>query len=132
MEDIMGFQEDETLRLYVEESLEHLSNIENDLLAIESDGADINEELVNKVFRAAHSIKGGAGFMGLNNIKELSHKMENVLGMIREREMVPNPEIVNILLLASDTLRNLLNNVGASNEMPIEEHVNALVALTTG
>jgi two-component system, chemotaxis family, sensor kinase CheA len=132
MEEIMSMQDDETLRLYVEESIEHLANIENDLLAIEKDGADINEELVNKVFRAAHSIKGGAGFMGLNNIKELSHKMENVLGMIREREMVPNPEIVNILLLASDTLRNLLNNVGASNEMPIEEHVNALVALTTG
>ncbi|MBN1904124.1 MAG: chemotaxis protein CheW [Deltaproteobacteria bacterium] len=128
----MSIQDDETLRLYVEESIEHLADIENDLLTIEKDGADINEELVNKVFRAAHSIKGGAGFMGLNNIKELSHKMENVLGMIREREMVPNPEIVNILLLASDTLRNLLNNVGDSNEMPIEEHVNALVALTAG
>ncbi|RPH53125.1 MAG: hybrid sensor histidine kinase/response regulator, partial [Desulfobacteraceae bacterium] len=131
MEVIMSFQEDETLRLYVEESLEHLSNIENDLLAIESDGADINEDLVNKVFRAAHSIKGGAGFMGLNNIKELSHKMENVLGMIREREMIPNPEIVNILLLASDTLRKLLINVGESNSMDISEHVEALVGLTS-
>ena len=128
----MSIQDDETLRLYVEESIEHLSDIENDLLAIEEGGADIDEELVNKVFRAAHSIKGGAGFMGLNNIKELSHKMENVLGMIREREMVPNPEIVNILLLASDTLRNLLNNVGASNDMAIDEHVNALIALTAG
>jgi two-component system, chemotaxis family, sensor kinase CheA len=47
MEGIMSFQEDETLKLYVEESLEHLSNIENDLLAIESAGADINEDLVN-------------------------------------------------------------------------------------
>ena len=127
----MSFQEDETLRLYVEESLEHLSNIENDLLAIESDGADINEELVNKVFRAAHSIKGGAGFMGLDNIKELSHKMENVLGMIREREMAPNPEIVNILLLASDTLRNLLINVGESNSMDISGHVEALIGITS-
>jgi two-component system, chemotaxis family, sensor kinase CheA len=131
MEEIMSFQEDETLRLYVEESLEHLSNIENDLLAIESAGADINEDLVNKVFRAAHSIKGGAGFMGLDHIKELSHKMENVLGMIREREMVPNPEIVNILLLSSDTLRNLLKNVEESNNMDISEHVEALIGLTS-
>ena len=127
----MSFQEDETLRLYVEESLEHLSNIENDLLAIENAGADIDEELVNKVFRAAHSIKGGAGFMGLDHIKELSHKMENVLGMIREREMIPNPEIVNILLLASDALRNLLKNVEESNSMDITEHVEALVGLTS-
>jgi two-component system, chemotaxis family, sensor kinase CheA len=132
MEDIMSLQEDETLRLYVEESLEHLSNIENDLLAIESTGADINEDLVNKVFRAAHSIKGGAGFMGLDNIKELSHKMENILGLVRERQMVPNPEIINILLLASDALRNLLKNVGESNNMDISEHVEALVGLTSG
>jgi two-component system, chemotaxis family, sensor kinase CheA len=131
MEEIMSFQEDETLRLYVEESLEHLSNIENDLLTIESDGADINEELVNKVFRAAHSIKGGAGFMGLDNIKELSHKMENVLGMIREREMIPDPEIVNILLLASDKLRNLLKNVSESNSVDISEHVEALISLAS-
>ena len=126
----MSIQDDETLRLYVEESMEHLSDIENDLLAIEAAGADIDEEVVNKVFRAAHSIKGGAGFMGLINIKELAHKMENVLGMIREREMVPNPEIINILLLSSDALRNLLSNVSTSNEIDISEHIDALVTLT--
>ena len=127
----MTVQDDETLKLYVEESLEHLADIENDLLAIEEAGADIDEELVNKVFRAAHSIKGGAGFMGLKNIKELSHKMENILGMIREREMVPNPEIINILLLASDALRDLLSNVSGSNDIDISEHIEALITLTT-
>ncbi|OEU74333.1 MAG: hybrid sensor histidine kinase/response regulator [Desulfuromonadales bacterium C00003093] len=124
-------QDDETLKLYIEESLEHLADIENDFLAIEEAGADIDEELVNKVFRSAHSIKGGAGFMGLNNIKELAHKMENVLGMIREREMVPNPEIINILLLASDALRNLINNITTSNEIDVSEHIQALITLTT-
>ncbi len=125
----MDFNTDENLQLYVEESLEHLSDIENDLLAIEEDGADIDEELVNKVFRAAHSIKGGAGFMGLTNIKELSHKMENVLGMIRSREMIPNPEIINILLLASDSLRNLVSDSAASNDIDISEHITALTAV---
>ncbi|MFC1863477.1 chemotaxis protein CheW [Thermodesulfobacteriota bacterium] len=128
----MSIQDDDTLRLYIEESGEHLADIENDLLAIESAGADIDEELVNKVFRAAHSIKGGAGFMGLNNIKELSHKMENVLGMIREREMVPNPEIINILLMAADVLRNLIINADASNDIDISDHVRALVSLSEG
>ena len=123
-------QDDETLRLYTEESVEHLTDIENDLLAIEDAGADIDEELVNKVFRAAHTIKGGAGFMGLNKIKELSHNMENVLDLIRQRELVPNPEIVNILLLASDSLRELLINVGSSNEAVISEHVDALIIIT--
>ncbi|MBN2062677.1 MAG: chemotaxis protein CheW [Deltaproteobacteria bacterium] len=125
----MSICDDETLRLYIEESLEHLADIENDLLAIEADGEDIDEDLVNKVFRAAHSIKGGAGFMGLDNIKELSHKMESVLGMIREKEMRPNPEIVNILLLASDCLKNLINNVDNSNDIDISGHVKALISL---
>jgi chemotaxis protein histidine kinase CheA len=112
----MSMQDDETLQMYLEESREHLADIETDLLAIEEGGADIDETLVNKVYRAAHSIKGGAGFMGLSSIKDLTHEMENILGKIRSREMVPNPEIVNILLLASDALREMINDVEASNE----------------
>lgn len=128
----MSIENDETLQMYVAESQEHLADIESDLLAIEQGGADLDEELVNKVFRAAHSIKGGAGFMGLVTIKELSHKMENVLGMIRSREMVPNPEVVNILLLASDALKNLLDKVLESNDIDVSEHIKALVALAEG
>ena len=128
----MSIIDDETLRLYVEESLEHLADIENDLLAIEGAGVDLDEDLVNKVFRAAHSIKGGAGFMGLTNIKELAHKMENILGMIREREMEPRPDVINILLLASDALKKLIDNVDESNELDISEHLEALVNLTAG
>ena len=126
----MGVQDDEILKMYVEESQEHLADIENDLLLIEEAGADIDEDLVNKVFRAAHSLKGGAGFMGLNIIKDLSHKIENILGMIRSREVIPNPEIINILLLAFDKLRELINNVDQSNEMDISEHTTALIELT--
>jgi two-component system chemotaxis sensor kinase CheA len=128
----MSIVDDEILESYIEESREHLADIENDLLAIEETGADIDEDLVNKVFRAAHSIKGGAGFMGLKNIQNLAHKIENVLGLIRSREMIPTPEIVNILLLAFDRLRDLINNVDTSNEEDISEHVTALVGLTEG
>jgi two-component system, chemotaxis family, sensor kinase CheA len=128
----MEIQTDENLQLYVEESLEHLADIESDLLAIELAGADIDEELVNKVFRAAHSIKGGAGFMGLNNIKELSHRMETLLNMIRGREMVPTPENTNVLLLAADALRNLLCDAGNSDTTDIAGHLEALTAMAEG
>ena len=70
--------------------------------------------------------------MGLTNIKDLTHEMENILGKIRSREMVPNPEIVNILLMASDTLRNLVNDVFNSNEVDISEHVEALKSISEG
>jgi two-component system chemotaxis sensor kinase CheA len=120
--------DDETLQMYVEEATEHLGDIENDLLAIEQAGADIDVELVNKVFRAAHSIKGGAGFLGLTKIKDLGHKIENILDMVRNRELVPEPEVVNIVLLAFDKLRDLISNVGESNDAYIDDHVAALTA----
>ncbi|KJS28508.1 MAG: hypothetical protein VR64_24325 [Desulfatitalea sp. BRH_c12] len=122
----MTIQDDETLRMYLEESLEHLSDIENDFLTIEENGANINEDLVNKVYRAAHSIKGGAGFMGLTNIKDLTHEMENILGKIRGREIIPTPATVNVLLRAADTLKLLMKDILNSNEVDISAHVSAL------
>ncbi len=128
----MSIQFDETLQIFVDESLEHLADIQNDLLAIEAGGADIDEDLVNKVYRAAHSIKGGAGFMGLTKIKNLTHEMENILGKIRSREMVPNPEITNILLSASDMLVDLIKDITRSNDIDISHHIESLISITSG
>lgn len=124
--------DDETLQMYVEESSEHLGDIENDLLAIEQAGQDMDEELVNKVFRAAHSIKGGAGFLGLSKIKDLGHKIENVLDMIRNRELAPDPDVINVVLLAFDKLRDMIQNVAESNNADIDEHLAALTAAAEG
>lgn len=128
----MQIEDDEILQGFVEESLEHLADIENDLLAIEEGGEDIDEDLVNKVFRAAHSIKGGAGFMGLTVIQDLSHHTENVLGMIRSKKLVPTPEIVNILLLASDQLQSMIEDVQGSNEVDISSHLGPLIDIAEG
>ncbi len=126
----MSAGDDETLKAYINESLEHLAGIETDLLEIEKAGSDIDVERVNKVFRAAHSIKGGAGFIGLDNIKTLSHHMESVLGLIRNKKLIPNPENINFLLLASDALKDLLIHVEESDEMDISGHVEALSSIT--
>jgi two-component system chemotaxis sensor kinase CheA len=93
---------DDLVQEYVAESREHLATIEQDLLAIEEDCESINEELVNRVFRAAHSIKGDAGFFELVKIRELAHKTENVLDLIRSRKIRPTQESVGILLRAFD------------------------------
>jgi two-component system chemotaxis sensor kinase CheA len=128
----MSIEDDEILQGFIEESLEHLADIENDLLAIEVRGADIDVELVNKVFRAAHSIKGGAGFMGLNVIQDLAHAAENVLGLIRSEKLVPNPDIINVLLLAADELQHLIEDVANSNSVDISSHTAALNAIFEG
>lgn len=128
----MEIEDDEILQGFIEESLEHLADIENDLLAVEEGGANIDEDLVNKVFRAAHSIKGGAGFMGLSTIQELSHSTENVLGLIRSKKLVPTPEIVNVLLLASDQLQSMIEDIHNSNDVDISSHVIPLTAIEAG
>ena len=128
----MDIEDDEILQGFIEESLEHLADIENDLLAIEEGGSNIDEDLVNKVFRAAHSIKGGAGFMGLTTIQELSHATENVLGMIRSKKLIPTPEIINVLLIASDQLQSMIEDVHNSNEVNISSHLSPLNAIADG
>ncbi len=125
------FEDDETLQMYIEESLDHLADIESDLLTIEEGGANIDLDLVNNVFRAAHSVKGGAGFMGLTTIKDLAHHLENVLGMIRNNELIPDSGKISILLKGFDELENLLNNIQTSNEVDISAHVQALENITT-
>ncbi|MCG8637150.1 MAG: chemotaxis protein CheW [Desulfobacterales bacterium] len=124
------FEDDETLQMYIEESLDHLGDIESDLLTIEEGGENIDLDLVNNVFRAAHSVKGGAGFMGLTTIKDLAHHLENVLGLIRNSELTPNSTRISVLLKGFDELENLLNNIETSNEVDISAHVTALENIT--
>ena len=100
--------DDELLGEFINESREHLTTIEADLLAVEEGGENIDLELVNKVFRAAHSIKGASGYFGLNKVKDLAHKAETVLDMVRSKKMVPNAEITNLLLSAFDKLREMI------------------------
>ncbi len=123
--------DDETLQMYVQEAREHLEDIETNLLDVEQAGDNFDPDQVNKVFRAAHSMKGGAGFLGLNNMKELAHKIENVLDMVRNYELSPTPDVVNIILLAFDRLSELVDNIAESNEMDISEHIQALTSIAS-
>jgi two-component system chemotaxis sensor kinase CheA len=118
--------DDETLLAFVEESKEHLDGIEADLLAIEEAGANIDADIVNKVFRAVHSLKGGAGFLGLDKVKELAHASENLMNLIRNGELVPTPSIVSTLLDATDLLGKMISNAAASNDVDISAHITAL------
>lgn len=119
-------EDDEVLQLFIEESREHLNGIEADLLDIEEAGEDIDDDLVNKVFRAIHSVKGGAGFLGLENIKDVSHKMENILNMIRNKELVPIPRIMTVLLSGTDKLSEMLNDPVTSNDVEIADILDRL------
>lgn len=117
---------DENLQLYIDESNEYLSGIESDLLEIEASGNRTDDEVINRVFRAAHTIKGGAGFFSLKNIKNLGHKIENILELIRSGEFSVTSEVINVLLLSFDKLHNLINDVMNSEHADISPDLKLL------
>lgn len=123
--------DDELLQGFISESREHLATIEADLLAIEQAGDAVDAELVNKVFRAAHSIKGCSGFLGLNQVKELAHKAETVLDMLRSHKIRPNAEVTNILLAAFDKLHAMIESPATSETADIALEVQGLVELAS-
>jgi two-component system chemotaxis sensor kinase CheA len=122
---------DNLLMEFLAECREHLAGIESDLLTIEESGANADQELVNKVFRAAHSIKGGAGFFHLDTMKTLAHRTETVLDMVRSKLLKPQPEVINILLTSFDKLRELVNNPKDHATIDITPFVTALQDLAS-
>jgi two-component system chemotaxis response regulator CheY len=122
--------EDEVGQSYLAECDVHLAAMEKNLLAIELAGAEVDEELVNCVFRAVHSVKGGAGFFDLAKVRDLAHQAEHAMALIRSRQMVPTPKRVSVLLGATDALRALLDNPGASNQADISAIMTALAGLS--
>jgi len=99
----------ELLSEFVTESLQGLSSIEQDLLKLESDGGS-DRELVNRVFRAVHSIKGTGSYMGLDNLVRLSHLAETLLDQIRAGSRDATAEVTDAILAAVDTLMEMLNS----------------------
>ncbi len=91
---------------YIEESLEGLDIMESSLLNLDSGNAD--NETINTIFRAAHSIKGGGATFGLGSVSTFTHSVETLLDQLRNEERVITSEIVALLLTSVDVIRNML------------------------
>lgn len=121
--------DDSILAMFVEDAREHLADIEQDLLDIEDAGAGFDPELVNKVFRTAHSIKGSAAFLGLTPMRDLSHGIENVLDQVRSHALAPSHQVVNTVLAAFDSLNLMLDDVEHCDAVDIAPQLQALTRL---
>jgi len=93
-------------QVFFEEAAEHLANMEALLLAI--DPATPDEEDVNALFRAAHSIKGSSGTFGFQDMMEVTHILETMLDRVRKGEAPLTDDMVDASLVAGDVLKNLL------------------------
>jgi two-component system chemotaxis sensor kinase CheA len=92
---------------FLQESADHMATIESELLALRSRPADT--EILNTIFRSAHSIKGGAGSFGMENLVRFTHGLESLLDRLRNGEIEAGEAIIAVLLGSVDVLRALLN-----------------------
>ncbi len=113
------------------EAQEHLEAIESELFALEkvedlgNDESRVLESL-NSAFRAAHSLKGAAVFLGFNNVTAVTHAMENILGNLRDSEQSPGVECANILFDSLDVLRKLFDTLEKSDNLDVSAMITRL------
>ena len=110
---------------FFEEAAEHLAIVEEGLLALEQHPEDV--DLLNKIFRSAHSIKGTSGMFGFNAVAQFTHKMETLLDLLRNGQKVVTPQIADLLLKSTDCLKTLID--AAKTGAPVDgETVQRLTA----
>ena len=92
---------------FFEEAGEHLAIVEEGLLALEQHPEDL--DLLNKIFRSAHSIKGTSGMFGFNAVAQFTHKMETLLDLLRNGQKTVTPATADLLLKSTDCLKTLID-----------------------
>lgn len=114
------------------EADELIASLDTNLVALESAPKDL--DLLNTIFRAAHTIKGTSSFLGFEQVTNLTHKMEDILNRLRKAELTVTPEIMDLLLESLDILKVLLTNVrnNSDEQLDLSEIIAKLVAANEG
>ena len=111
----------EILNDFLTESTEMIDVLDQRFLALEADPN--NADLLNEIFRAMHSMKGGAGFLGFTHLVDVTHRGESILNKMRQGEMAVVPAIINVILEAVDVVKALMHDIratGTDNNVPTE------------
>ena len=97
----------EIVESFAVESNEILEQLDSDLVQLESKPED--DELLNKIFRAFHTIKGTSGFLGLEKLTAVTHRCEDILNKLRKGEAKLNSNLMDVILLAYDSIKELIH-----------------------
>ena len=135
MSDEIDFEMDEMQEIiddFLVESGELISSLDNNLVELESQPENL--ELLNEIFRAAHTIKGTSSFLGFEQVTGLTHKMEDILNKLRKSELKVTPHTMDLLLESLDILKVLINNVKEhkDEELNLDSIISRLVAAYEG
>lgn len=102
---------DDIIQEFLAESYENLDQLDQDLVALESDPS--SHALLSSIFRTVHTIKGTSGFLGLDTLEKVSHSGENLLAELRDGKRVMDRPTTDVLLLLTDVLREMLGAIEA-------------------
>ncbi|MGL4736969.1 MAG: chemotaxis protein CheA [Cellulosilyticaceae bacterium] len=116
------------LQLFIEESKDNLQSLNEHLLQLEHDPSDM--QILNEIFRVAHTLKGMAGTMGFVRMQKLTHNIENVLSEIRNGKLRVTAEMLDILFQCLDALENYVEKIVNTSEEGEDDHTDLIVALT--
>lgn len=103
------FDSDEFISIFLSEANEIVEGLENDLVLLEDNKSD--EDLLNKIFRSAHTLKSSAGTVGFTTMSELNHVAENLLEKVRSGKLDVTPQMITVLLEFLDTVKLMLQNI---------------------
>jgi len=120
------------MEAFVQESQEHLGAAESTLLLMEEKGKDSDMETINEAFRAIHSIKGSAGFFGLQKVTALSHTMENLMAKVRGNSIEPTTPVIDALLKGLDKLKIMIGDISASEGVDASREVEVIKGIIDG
>src|SRR5262249_44045647 len=116
------------LQEFVNEAREHLATVGADLLALEKVGVAEARDGLDRLFRAMHSVKGGAGLVGCRQIGAVAHALETILGEVRQGRRVLQPGMADTLLAGSDLIQTLLDDIENSDRVDIRVVLDRLEA----
>lgn len=114
----MNDEADEIRNEFLVETQEMLELLDQRFITLESDPG--NMDLLNEIFRAMHSMKGSAGFLGFTRLVDVTHRAESVLNKLRQGEIAVTPQVINVILEAIDTVKMLMADIRQSGS---DQHV---------
>jgi len=124
-------EDQELLEGFLAETTELLEKLDDDLVALEKSTDDA--DLLNRIFRSIHTVKGASSFLGFDLLVKVTHKTEDVLNRLRKGELCVTPEIMDVILEATDLVKLLVSDIkaGEIQEREIDGTIAKLLPLLT-
>ncbi|BAY11106.1 chemotaxis protein CheA [Calothrix sp. NIES-2098] len=119
---------DDDIEAFLIESYENLDEIERDIIALEK--APPNGEVLVRIYRSLHTLKGNCGFLPFPKLEALAHAAESLLSRLRDRQLTVTPRIVSTLLQTIDTIRQILAEIKATRHEGDRNYPELIQALT--